>query len=604
LFRSIQVKLVFVYLLMILVAMELGGFYLLQSLEASYLKDFRYQLSTHGELLVGLLQRDLAEPFTSDHPVRENIERAVRGYTNPGVRVWVLDRNGVVLAATSGHEQLIGKRVENEDIAYALAGTPRDSLWKDPDTAQPFAVSALPVRSPEGDRVVGVIYLRESLENMYANLGRIRRTLLYATGLALGATVILGFALARTITGPIREVTRRAQEMAAGNFDQTITVRSQDEVGQLGRAFNLMTAQLKQTLADIRQEQSRLEAILANMADGLLALDAGGRIIKANPAAQRLLGQPEEALLGRTVGEVWPDLGLEEDVREAAERSSTVSRMLLLDANGGATAIQSYVTALQPDPGRPGGAVIVLHDVTELQRLENMRREFVANVSHELKTPLTTVKSYVETLLDGAVEDPALGTRFLRVVESETDRMVRLVRDLLSLSQMDQGMQGWDIGPVDLPTLVDEAVARLAVPAERKRLQVSRHYQPGLEMANADRDKLMQVLLNVLANAIEFTPEQGRVYVEVLKRGTMAEVVVRDTGIGIPKEDLPRIFERFYRVDKARSRMLGGTGLGLAIARQIVEMHGGQIGITSDLGKGTEVRFTVPCVSHAQVAAV
>ena len=221
-----------------------------------------------------------------------------------------------------------------------------------------------------------------------------------------------------------------------------------------------------------------------------------------------------------------------------------------------------------------------------------------------MKTPLTTVKSYVETLLDGAAEEAEVRARFLRVVEAETDRMTRLVKDLLHLSQLDRGSANWDIQPYEVPPLVDECLAKLAVPIERKGLVVRRSYEPGLSPALFDRDKLQQVILNLLANAIEFTPSKGEITVAVNGQGAMVKVTVRDSGIGIPKEDLPRIFERFYRVDKARSRMLGGTGLGLAIARQIVELLGGVISIDSELGKGTEVVFSIPAAPALEAEVI
>jgi two-component system, OmpR family, sensor histidine kinase VicK len=581
-YRSIQGKLVLVYLLLILAAMELTGLYLLRRLEAEYINQVHENLDNQSQLLVGLLSRFLQ----ANPPDRSSIQQAVEGWRR-GAQVVVLDGNGIVLAASHQAEILIGKKFTADDTTPALTGgIPTRRIGEEEGERLAYRAQPITVR----EQVVGVVYLKASLAEAYAALKKIRDTLVGATLFALALTAALGVLLARTITGPVRVVTRKAAEMAGGNFDQVIEVRSNDEIGQLGQMFNLMSGRLKQTLGEIQEEKRKAEAILSYMADGILALNAEGRIIKMNPAAERLLQTPESEALGRLPLAVWPQMTLAEAVVQARGENRVIAQEIDL----GDLVLLAHVTPLKGERGAHAGTVVVFHDITELQKLEGLRREFVANVSHELKTPLTTVKSYVETLLDGAADDPELRARFLGVVESETDRMARLVRDLLQLSQLDKGTADWDIQPYDLVVLAEEALSKLAVTAERKSLRIERSFGRDLPPALVDRDKFQQVILNVLANAIEFTPAGGRIDVDVRSQGSLLRVRVRDSGIGIPKEDLPRIFERFYRVDKARSRMLGGTGLGLAIARQIIEGLGGTIRIESQYGKGTEVIFTVP----------
>lgn len=592
-FRSIQRKLVVVYLLLILVAMELTGIYLLQSLRAYYYNSFRLNLIGQAQLLSALSQRYLASSAGAGASDQAGLARLVSEWSpETGVSVVILDNTGEVLGASRLQGQLVGNRLITDEITHALGGSTGENLAADPETGAPTLFLAVPVRS--GNQIVGVVYLKGSLESTNAILADIRSALLTATVIALGVTAILGAALARTITGPIREVTQKAARLARGDFDQAIPERSTDEVGQLASMFNHMAGRLKQTLMDISEERNRLEAILAYMADGLVALDRAGRVMRVNRAAARMLELDMEGAPGVPIGGLLPGLGLDTALTEAVATGHTVARELTRSTAGGLQTLQCFITPLRADRSPATGAVMVFHDITELQKLESMRREFVANVSHELKTPLTTVKSYVETLLDGASADPALLARFLRVVETETDRMVRLVRDLLHLSQMDAGTLQWEIEPVDVTLVAEEAVAKLAVPAQRKQLLVRRHWAPDLPLALIDRDKALQVFLNVLANAIDFTPEGGSIDVYAEPRSGAVRVRVRDTGVGIPQADLSRIFERFYRVDKARSRTLGGTGLGLAIARQIVEALGGTISITSDVGAGTEVSLTVP----------
>jgi two-component system sensor histidine kinase VicK len=318
-------------------------------------------------------------------------------------------------------------------------------------------------------------------------------------------------------------------------------------------------------------------------------LDSTGSIIKLNAAAERMLSVEEPEALGRQMDELWPGMGLGELVAVARE----TSRPLIQQARFGSLIFSAHVTPL-PGDSQAAGTVIVLQDVTEMQRLGEMRRDFVANVSHELKTPLTSVKSYVETLLDGAADDPQLRTQFLQVVASETDRMTRLVRDLLHLSQFDQGAAQWEVATHTVAPFLTDMVRRLQPQIEAKGLMVGVQVDPQTPPARFDRDKISQVVINLLANAIEFTPTGGRIQVAANGEGGSVRFTMRDTGVGIPEADLPHIFERFYRVDKSRTRMLGGTGLGLAIAKQIVELSGGTIWINSILGEGTEVIFTLP----------
>ncbi|HYG60652.1 MAG TPA: ATP-binding protein [Symbiobacteriaceae bacterium] len=581
-FRSIQSKLIIVYLLLILVAMQLSMVYLLKRLENTYVQQVQDDLAQRAHLLVGQLSNYIVDGKLDENAVAPFVERWFGD-------VIVLDNNSKVLGATAqqpNHRELIGKKLTHDDISPVLVAPEGENRRVDP--VERMAFHAVPITY--ANAVVGVVYSKAPLEDAYDRLAEVRQVLLVAWAIALGSTVTLGVALSRTITGPVREVTRKAAEMAGGNFDQTIEVHSSDEIGQLGEMFNRMTRRLKQTLEEIQGEKGKVEAILAHMADGLLALNHAGTIIKVNPAAERMFQTPETHVLGKLPHEVWPEMNLEPVLKQALQES----RSLTQEVRVGQLFLLAYVTPLYGERNQAVGAVVVFHDITELEKLEGLRREFVANVSHELKTPLTTVKSYVETLLDGAADDPEVRARFLRVVEGETDRMARLVKDLLHLSQLDQGIVTWDIQAHEMAPLVDECLARLSVPIERKRLNIGRVLAEGTPPARFDRDKMQQVLINLLANAVEFTPAGGQITIGIKPGGSMVKVSITDSGIGIPKEDLPRIFERFYRVDKARSRMLGGTGLGLAIARQIVELLGGAISIDSQYGEGTEVVFTIP----------
>lgn len=585
-FQSIQWKMGAVYLFLILIAMQVIGVHLLQSLQQYYEDNYASGLASQGELIAGLVQRHLEEEARE----AEIADLVGEFRLETGHDIAVMDENGMVLGATTGRQDLLGRRLAQPEVTRALAGQPATQIWRDPARQERMMSVTMPIE--RGNRVLGAVHLTGSLAEMDATLADIRSLLAGATALALGITAVIGVALARTITGPIREVTAGAQRIAGGDYDQTITVRSADEIGQLAQAFNYLSSRLQTTLREIAREKSRVEGILAYLNDGVVALDGEGQIIHLNPAAGRLL----ELETGEAYGQPWQEVAALSPVRRALEQAWREQRpaSVLLRRHNGEQFLRVHFNPLREQEQGDGGLVLALQDVTEQERLDRMRREFVANVSHELRTPLTTVKSYVETLLDGALEDRQVARPFLEVVGAETDRMARLVSDLLQLSQLDSQAVRWNWREVHLPDVLERVTRRWRPELEQKGLSFSVRAEPGLPRVRADADRLDQLLENLLSNAVKFTPGGGWIRVAMHSRGDMVRTEIADSGIGIPEDDLSRIFERFYRADKARSRAQGGTGLGLSIARQIVEGHGGRIEIGSRPEEGTRVSFTLP----------
>lgn len=579
---------VVIYILLVLVAMEIIGVQLVRRLQSYYETDFRTALETQANLLAGFAGRY----FSGEQPEGYLGDLVDDFRLQTGAEIVVVDASGMVLADTGETQGQLGKRLGRPELTRALAGVVGSEVRRDSETGARTMYLAVPVRRDA--QVVGAVGLSSSLAEVDFTLNEIKGILLKATAFALLATVFLGFALARTITQPIQEVTRQAGAIAAGEFGQPVTVRSEDEIGQLAAAFNYLRERLRETLREISSEKEKVEAVLANLSDGVLALDPAGCIVHINPAARSLLHlrQAGEAVLGRPWEEVFPDLGLEKELARAQSGSPVTIR--LQGEKTGGRILKVHLAPFKSGENQ-AGVVLALQDISEQEQLESLRREFVANVSHELRTPLTTIKSYVETLLDseGTLE-PGTGRRFLEVVNAEVDRMTRLVRDLLQLAQLDAGRVRWDKRPLDLARVVDDVVERFRVQAERGKLTLTVVAAKALPPVCADRDRIEQVLGNLIGNALKFTPPGGKIELHLTQEGQMVRTAVRDTGVGIPLEDQPRIFERFYRVDKARSRALGGTGLGLSIARQIVEAHGGEMVLRSTPGEGTEVAFTLP----------
>ena len=460
-FKSIQWKMGLLYFLLILIAMQVIGVQLLQSLQQYYENNYADGLTAQGELIGGLLRRYFTESLQEDY-----IASLVGEFRlETGAEIIVLDSNGVVLGASQGRSYLVGKRWGQPEISRALTGIKGQEIRWDPIRQERLMSTAIPVL--DGRETVGVVYLSGSLAEIDRTLQDIRTFLLSATAIALIITAIIGAGLARTITRPIQEVTQKAALIAAGDFDQRITIRSADEIGQLGETFNYLSSRLQETLREIAHQKNKVEAILTNMNDGVLALDEGGSLIHSNPAACRMLGLKEEEALGKPWQEIPVLEQLEPVLEEVWAHKKNISTQLVV-VQKNPRVIQVHLTPLGDVGENLRGTVIALHDITEQEKLESMRKDFVANVSHELKTPITTIKSYVETLLDGAVTDEKLVIPFLNVVATETDRMARLVRDLLQLSQLDYEEVRWEKRPLALPELVQNAARRWLVEMEKR----------------------------------------------------------------------------------------------------------------------------------------
>lgn len=577
-FRSIQWKLVVMYLLLVLLAMQLISVYIVQTLQRNLQADFTEAKMTIGENLAAVIS------FQGDD--REKLKTF--GEMAKAEETFLLDQDGKVIDAAKADSPLIGKTFFRPEISLALKGTIGQDTLPGEDNRR-YLFLAIPVKRER--EVRGVIYMKASLEDVYSTVDTTKRVLASATVLALAVTAFIGFLLSRTITGPIQEVTSQAEKLAAGDFSHRIEVKSNDEIGQLTDMFNYLTLRLNDTLGEIANEKAKMEAILTYMADGIVAVSMDKQIIHINPAARSMLGlQANEPYIGRTFTEVWAGQPFGQYLLEAIQQETEGHKVIVV----GNKVLRTHFAYAKNEKGEAIGLVAVLQDITEQEKLETMRRDFVANVSHELRTPLTTIKSYVETLLDGVLDDRETAGQFLRVVDREADRMTRLVSDLLQLSQFDSNRAKLNKQPISLERLIRKSAEKVEVPAKQKGHSLSLNLQPGLPPVLADPDRIEQVFLNILTNAIKYTPDGGQIEISLRQVEQGLEVRVKDNGVGVPAEDLPRLFERFYRVDKARSREMGGTGLGLSIAKQIIDAHGGTIGIESEYKKGTEVYFVLP----------
>ncbi len=599
-FRSIQFKLILMVLLLILIAVQLIGVYFISTMKNSLIDTFTKSLNQQATMLTLYLSDPYLTATSSskdgdgDTATNETLSSLLGNFfTISGAEVQVLDSSGKVLA-TSKQQQpsVVGRKNTSLLVSRALQGV-RDNEEEiiDEDNAR-NKVIAKPVISD--NKIIGAVYIVAPMKEVYETMEGINRIFVSGTLIALGLTAVLGVLLSGTITSPIKALTRQATAVAEGRFDQRVPVFGKDEIGQLSSAFNDMTDRLSEALTINEEEKEKLASILSNMSDGVLATDELGKVIVTNRRARGMLGIADMKD-GTTLSSA---LGIEKMPIAETLQGKQSSLLLRRDSETeGELVFRVTLTPIRRRDKGVAGAIAVLQDVTEMEKLEQSRREFVANVSHELRTPLTTIKSYAEALEDGALEEPPLADRFVGVIRNETERMIRLVTDLLHLSRFDSKRNLLRRQKTDVPLMLEEVVDRFSFQLRQKAITATVKVDDKKKTAWLDRDGIDQVLDNLVSNAIKYTLDGGTIELtcKTNDSGQLA-IAIKDTGIGIPKKDLARIFERFYRVDKARSRNMGGTGLGLSIAREIVRAHGGSIGIESDANVGTVVTVLLPIV--------
>jgi len=417
--------------------------------------------------------------------------------------------------------------------------------------------------------------------------------------LAGALTVIIPFSIGfawflwRRIIRPLEEVNSVAREMARGNLDRELHIYTDDEFGELARSINDMASQLKNTIDEITEARNQAGAILDSIADGVIAVNKSGEVLFVNPVIEKVFGIDQKTSQGKNILGVIRNYDVERLMEKALRTEKPVSQEIRL-IYPEPKVFYVNATPLQGHDRHKGGAVVLFNDITQRKKLEDMRTEFVANVSHELRTPLTSIRGFLETLLEGKIEDQATIRRFLEIINRETARLTRLIDDLLNLSKIEerQVVHRWQT--VHLLETVNRAVVMFQAQAKEQNLEMVTELPAELPVIKGDPDMLAQVLINLLDNAIKFTPAGGRITVKASADEENVRIDVEDTGIGIPPENLPRIFERFYRVEKSRSRELGGIGVGLAIVKHIIRAHGGKTGVESIVGKGSKFTFTLP----------
>lgn len=602
---TIAVKSVLTICLLIVFSLAVVGVYLAHRERESLVDQLVARLEAQASLLAAETPESLV--------FGDAWARGVAARTKARVTVVAVD--GRVLADSEEPSQQMenhGSRPEISDARHAGSGrSVRFSTTLNRDLV--YFARSVPTA------VVGPMFLRLSvpLGEASQGFGRFRRDFLGIAGLSLAIASVIAVVWARGIARQLRRMVQFARGVSQGRIPERLPATTRDEFADLAAALNAMATDLTTTLERLEAEGRRSRTIMESMGEGLLVLDGRGRISLLNPAAEKLFGLEQGTALGHTPLEVIRSHELDDLVKEAARREAGATAEITL-ARIKRRTLAGTAVAMRDARGAALGTVLALRDITQLKRLEEVRMEFVLNVSHELRTPLTAIRGYVETLLDGGLADRDNARKFLEIIHRHSERLGRLLNDLLELSNIELEQTPLHLRPVACAEAVRQGVALLAPQADKKSIRLVTAIPDDLFPALADRDRLVQVLVNLLDNAVKYTPDGGTVTVTARAGsagdaagldstqaaqtpnfqpsipGPWVEISVADTGIGIPEKDLPRLTERFYRVDKARSRELGGTGLGLAIVKHLIAAQNGALSIESTPGKGTLVRIALP----------
>ena len=603
--RSLRWKIVIMSIMIVLVAIVVAGGFILYGM-------MEYELDAARDNCRRMARAvSLSIPFDTYDSIEagdETIEATLSEWQlGADYAVYVINGERWITYSSSGASE--GKDAEKVLdaglVSRALEEGRESGRIQDPRSRLPVMECVVPVRNQSG-YIIGAIYLRQDISRIYVLIRQAALILLEGLGIALIMTLILSQIFAAGLTRPLKYLTERARSMAGGNFSEDIKVRASGEIGSLADSFNVLRREINSRMTELTREKRKLETILRYMADGLIAVDRSGRIIHMNPAAMSFLKIPDEEAGNFDFRKILGRLG-KKDLMNGMERSrhqgNAPEEVLSEIIEYEQTALYIRYAKLLDREGKETGIIMLIQDVTERQKMEKLQKEFVANVSHELRTPVTNIRSYSETLLGGDVE-PEMAASFLHVIYEESERMSNLVSDLLKLSRLDNRSLALKKTEVDVNALLRASVRKVRIMADEKKQHLICGFPERARLfTRADRGMLEQVVINILTNAIKYTPEGGRIRVDSYGDGEWIHFSVEDNGIGISPVDLPRIFERFYRVDKARSRAMGGTGLGLAIAKDIVEAHDGTITMESEEGKGTLVKVQLPDADSVEITS-
>jgi two-component system phosphate regulon sensor histidine kinase PhoR len=580
--RSIYWKITIPFILLVLAGMGVLGFYMVDSTRNTQLNRLQTQLTNEAKLLA-----EISLPAFAGQGGQSQLDSIAKATGKEiEARITLIARDGTVLGDTDQDPLTMENHATRPEVIAALSSGVGQATRYSATLHKNMMYVAVPVMN-EG-QVLGIARVALPLTTVENSVNSAVVTIVSAIAIIAILVILAAAFIARMITRPVRQITKAAEEIATGKLDQQIPVRTNDEIGRLGHAFNEMSSNLRQLIGEISAERTKLRTVLANMADGVVMVDAEGKIILANQATERLFNFREKEVITRPLIEAVHDHEADEILKlclrtgqtQAVQFESAISKRFL------------RAITIPIAEGKQAGALVLFQDLTELRSLQTMRQELVGNISHELRTPIAGIKAMVETLKGSAFGDKEAASDFLTRIDGEVDRLTQMVSELTELSRIETGRAELRMAPTDLNRLMEEVVVQMNPLAEKQQVIISIDFNKDLPMVRADRERIRQTIINLIHNAIKFNHPGGKVTVSTRADAESVIVSVSDTGIGISKNDLPHVFERFYKADRARSQ--GGSGLGLAIAKHTIQAHGGDIWAESEEEKGSTFSFSLP----------
>ncbi|EKK20157.1 cell wall metabolism sensor histidine kinase WalK [Fructilactobacillus florum] len=594
-FKSIHFKIALVFVLMMLLTLETVGAVFVRQLEYQNLSTFKYSIQLKP-YVNSSLKRELAR---KDHfKANKQIQTILQDIDVSNVdEITVVDSRGNIRGTNQTSQQsLVGQKNTDSDIKNSLySGKTIEKNTARGNNRYYTLVTPLINSAKNQNNIEGAVYIRANLSQVYHNINNITLIYLFAAVLSIILGLILTLIISRAITRPIEELKQQTEQIARGDYSGHVQVYGNDELGQLAHAVNNLSVQVEESQESTEAERRRLDSVLDNMTDGVVATDRRGIVTIVNDETLELLNIGRDDVVGQPLLKILKldqKYGLKDLIERPVQEFldfSTPERKLILSAR---------FSLLQRKSGFINGIVCVFHDVTAQQKIDSDRRQFVSNVSHELRTPLTSVHSYLEALLDGAWQDHTLAPKFLHVAQDETNRMIRMINDLLTLSRMDSGTQQYNLELVNVNKLFNYILDRFDMIVKNetttKKYLIKRDFTKQDLWAEVDTDRFTQVIDNIINNAVKYSPDGGTITCRLYENHNQIVLSISDQGLGMPQAAIKHIFDRFYRVDKARARAQGGSGLGLAISKEIMESFGGDIRVTSQEGRGSTFYISLP----------
>ncbi|MTD41681.1 cell wall metabolism sensor histidine kinase WalK [Erwinia sp. CPCC 100877] len=592
-FQSVNFKIALSFILLLLITIQIIGGYFIREMENTTIIDYKNTVDSQVKQLANTLSTKLSAKDRDSTEIDADLKKTLMDYsTEETIEARVVDDKGIVRATSDLNKQgAVSKKNDYRDLNdFTMKKYPAM------DNDKRVYINVQPIQSPTGETVIGVLYVKSDIEGKYQEITDTARIFFTASLIAGAISIIVTLLIARSITQPIGEMKEQALRIAKGDYTGKVQVYGKDELGQLAETFNQLSERIEEAQETMEAERNRLDSVLAHMTDGVIATDRRGKVITINEMALSLLNVKDEEVIGTSLLQLL-DIEADYTLRKLLEEPEEI----LIDRSLSSLEEDQMIirvdfAMIRRESGFITGIVCVLHDVTEQEKNERERRDFVSNVSHELRTPLTSMRSYIEALSEGAWENPEIAPNFLKVTLEETDRMIRMINDLLNLSRMDSGNSELQLEYVNFNELINFVLDRfdMMVEANEKKYTIQREFTKRDLWLELDTDKIIQVLDNILNNAIKYSPDGGKITCRLLETHNNVIFSVTDEGLGIPKKDINKVFDRFYRVDKARAREQGGTGLGLAISREVVKAHNGTIWVESREGQGSTFYISLP----------